>query len=262
MGELRTDLVTVLRAWRRQPSLPLLVVSSRVLYGLALLAVTRAPVPLLSRLLVLVAIPFLLLSAGLSGAEREWYRTVFDGGRFGLRDLVAAIYRYAGRFVALGLLFGVPLLAFDWWLLQVAVSAQPFRPGSVAGAVRTARLLGTVPLVIVDFLLTFVSPALVFSTRHVIDAILDGILMIRRLWPKTLPYVLFPPLALQAIGLTSTSAFGPLSWIEVVVTSLLLLWAVGATSLFYLRHAPEVLEARGGPRPVDVLASSGGPQHE
>jgi hypothetical protein len=89
----------------------------------------------------------------------------------------------------------------------------------------------------IDLLMTFVTPALAFSTYRARTAIRIGVSMIAQHWPATIGYILVPPLAILVV----TSLFGTELSIaaSVAVTILTLwvsLWFKGATARFYLRH--------------------------
>src|SRR5207247_11202300 len=50
-----------------------------------------------------------------------------------------------------------------------------------------------------DFLLTFVTAALAYTTRSAVRGLAMGVAMIRQTWPRSALYVLCPPLALNLL---------------------------------------------------------------
>jgi hypothetical protein len=102
-----------------------------------------------------------------------------------------------------------------WWLVYVGVGS-----------------------LITDFLLTFVTPAIVYNTRRARSAIGIGLRLLRLTWPYAAVYVLFPPLAVLLLTRYST---GPVGWggaALIVVSSLVNLVAKGAVASYYLRLMP------------------------
>lgn len=93
--------------------------------------------------------------------------------------------------------------------------------------------------VVTDVSLTFVTPALAFSTRRVRRALAIGLRMIRSEWPVSAWYVLVPPLAavliVQILTRTSDVPVG-IQLLTSAFATLLNLWFKGATAAFYLRR--------------------------
>ncbi len=90
--------------------------------------------------------------------------------------------------------------------------------------------------VAMDFALTFVTPALAYTTRSALRALGMGLVMIRQAWPRCALYVLCPPLALNLLHLVypvgSVTVGLAISSVLVVVSLL----AKGAIAAFYLRE--------------------------
>jgi len=86
-----------------------------------------------------------------------------------------------------------------------------------------------------DFALTFVTPALAFTTRSAWRAVGIGLAMIRQTWPRSALYVLCPPLALNLL-----SYICPVGVVlRFILTSVFVfvgLLAKGAIAGFYLRE--------------------------
>lgn len=127
---------------------------------------------------------------------------------------------------------------FIWRFLRLALLTAPVTlagagVGWLIGRTLFAAYLGLiVAAVLLDFLLTFVTTALAFSTRRVRDALARGLGMIRSEWPQSALYVLVPPLA-----------------VLIVVH-----FAAGASSLRNLRRAFDAIEA--GRRPPRLAESA------
>ncbi len=88
-----------------------------------------------------------------------------------------------------------------------------------------------------DVLLTFVTPALAYSTDRPAKAIALGWRLLRQDWPQCAWYALTPPLALilitralprSSLAVVPAAIFGTLAW-------MLNLWFKGATAAYYLR---------------------------
>jgi hypothetical protein len=144
------------------------------------------------------------------------------------------------RFVVLGLLFGLTLLTFLFVAVRILGMEVP--------------LVGGVALIVgVDFLLTFVTPALAYSTRSVPSALSIGLTLIRQTWPRSALYVLCPPLALNALNYmfpVGGVIVHSIVTAAVVLTGLL---AKGAIAAFYLRERGSYSEdgaAYIGPEPA------------
>src|SRR5439155_25886579 len=58
----------------------------------------------------------------------------------------------------------------------------------------------TAVAILLDFALTFVTPALAFSTRRAKEALAMGLRMIPSEWPRAALYVLVPPLAILLVA--------------------------------------------------------------
>jgi hypothetical protein len=146
------------------------------------------------------------------GVERIWYLRALN----------------AGTIAVLGLIMFVPLLILIS-ALRSSVTTSPQRV-----------FVLTVFIVGVDFALTFVTPALSFTTRKVRDGLKLGLRMIRMEWPRCALYVLAPPLAIQAIvGLRWIASLGVVgSYAISGVAAALGLAFKGATAAFFLRRYP------------------------
>ena len=207
------DFIAAVGAWGKQPALPL--ISVLVWAGPGFIPDETA--------LLVVELLILLFSAGWAGTERIWYLRAFRG--VGIRPTEAwnLTWSFVGRFVRLGLLVFLalmPALVIGYWntslmLLAIAILGVP-----------------------IDTALTFVLPALSYSTNSVGAALRIGLRMIRTEWPASAVYVLLPPLAmLAAVRVLPASKVGVAGRIGITVaTTLLYIAFKGATAAFYLRR--------------------------
>jgi hypothetical protein len=207
------DLSTSVRAWGHHPALPILSI-----------LIWAAPAFFPDDPLILVVdLPLLLFSAAWAGTERIWYLRAFRRGSIRPGELWRLTWAFVGRFARLGLLRLVaflPVLAIAYWNLSlltfsIAILAAP-----------------------IDMALTFVTPALSYTTSSVTTALRAGLHMVRSEWPASALYVLAPPLAiLIATRTLPASTVGIPGRIGLAVaTTLLYLAFKGATAAFYLRR--------------------------
>jgi hypothetical protein len=222
------DIRAALGVWRRFPALPLMTTGYAGLTAAASSSWVGAPAA------GLVVIIFL----GWVGSERVWYLRAFTGRTLTARAALRASLSYWGRFVALS--FSLMLLTIPLYL-PVFVYGGLFDQDRVK-AHESLPLWALVYLAIgsllVDFLLTFVTPAIVFNTRRARSAIRIGFRLLRLTWPHTAGYVLFPPLA---VVLLTRFSRGPVGWggaALIVASSLINLVAKGAVAAYYLRIMP------------------------
>ena len=221
--EFRNDLSTSLKAWRVAPLLPLASV--------ALYSMSYIPTPLWW-----LSVPILLFSVGWVGSERIWYLRIYRNEGINPRELWRMTWAFLGRFIILGLLTAIvwsPVL----FLAFLNVWNDPENTER-AFSTPTVWVASAMLTVVIDFALTFVTPALAFSTRRVGEAVRLGFRMLREHWPRTAWYALVPPLAvvimLRAAEPTALSLWGRIA--VSAGSTLLNLWFKGATAAFYLRR--------------------------
>ena len=89
-----------------------------------------------------------------------------------------------------------------------------------------------------DVLLTFVTPALAYTTRSVRAALRLGLRMLTKTWPRSAWYALTPGLVL--VTAISFARRSPASFLMTAVVSVVALWFKGAVAAFYLRVLPEL----------------------
>ncbi|HLK88583.1 MAG TPA: hypothetical protein VKZ18_01740 [Polyangia bacterium] len=178
-----------------------------------------------------------VLGLGWYGAERVFFLRRREGKPVTFGDLLESAPNFLGRFLSLGILVGVVVAP-----LNASVSALAVRKMGPAG-LHAARVEALVVFVAVDFLLTFATPALVFSTRSVRQALRIGVSMIRQTWPRSGLYVLCPPLALSMLNVVYPTELPVVRLVSTATFVLLALLAKGATVAFYLRERPATLDA-------------------
>jgi hypothetical protein len=225
------DIARSIRVWRSSPGLPLLTL---VILGAWSLVPATGWFGLLGLFLT-------LLAAGWAGTQRIWYLRAFRGKRMTRSDVVDYTLIFTWRFLKLGVLTGLALLP--------AILAFSF-------AETTLRFLALVAVSLaIDALLTFVTPALSYSTRKVLQAIAIGVPMIVREWPTCRWYVLVPPLAMLVVARGSTVAVTGLTMTAVLLTLgavLIGLVFKGATAAYYLRRVRVPDEGAIAPRPSQI----------
>lgn len=183
----------------------------------------------------LIAIIFM---AGWVGTERMFYLRAYRGRPIGAREALGFTRRFMGRYIWLGLATTLPMILF--YLAIGAAFGMSFGGGS--DTVWAAVVPDIIVLIIWDVMLTFVTPALAYSTPVVGEAFRVGVRMLRAEWPATAWYALVPPLAIVALTYLRPvgSGMSAVWWIASGVATLLNLLAKGATAAFYLRRHPEV----------------------
>jgi hypothetical protein len=247
----RADLEWALSVCRTHPLLPVL----SLLIGLAPLVssfgshrsvhdgvVTTAPASPGHQALSGVVSLAVLALVGWPGTQRLWFLRAATGRTMGAGEWFGLTFRYFGRFAVLG-------------LTLVAVGSPLFIAGGIWYAEHTHRLadgtvtapapggwflvIGAVITVLLDVAFTFVTPAIVFTSHRIRDAVPVGFRLLVRSWPAAAPYALLPPLAAVAVSLYS--GLRPAVSIPLVAASTLLNLVVkGATAAYYLRVMPSV----------------------
>lgn len=207
-----TDLRSAVRVWRAHPYLPLVAM---VLWALA--RVRFFPVQLVLAL-AWVSWP---------GVVRIWYLRAFSDKDLRPTELIGLWRAFFWRYVRLGLVLVVPAFILA---VVVQLDAHPDR--------FTVIFVGWT--FVADFALTFVTPALAYSTGRVGDAFGRGLRMIRDEWPRCALYLLAPPLAIETLfGLRRIAAVGVVtSFVLAMVAAALGVAFRGATAAFYLRRQP------------------------
>jgi hypothetical protein len=208
------DLQVSLRAWRRDPLLP--VVSLVVLYGIGILPAGGTG--------GLIGAILGLLGLGWQGTERLWYRQIFDGTGISVAELWSATWRYFPRYLLLSLL--VVLM-----LLPLGAGAQ-----LLGSAASTVRLVFAVVAAVAAVFLTFVLPALAFTSRRVRDGVRIGWRILKEDWRRCRWYALFPAgasLVASRLSVLEVAVPGPV-W--TALATVVIVVFDGAVVRYYLRR--------------------------
>lgn len=199
------DLVKAAHAWTMAPALPL--ASVLVMLPLETDSVIAPPlraaypgVPW-SAFAVFIEVPFLLFGFGWLGTQRIWYLRIFRGANLAAREAWELSWKFLGRYFVLGVLVGFPIFA-----LYLGVLLWQIRGAAATGS--APHVVFPIWLLIaflaywfvVDLVLTFVAPALAYTTARVRESWAIGQRMLRRTWPHCAVYALLPPLTLLALG--------------------------------------------------------------
>lgn len=209
-----------MRAWAKAPMLPVLSVVIGVAEGIVSVRRMRLPVDFI------VLFGFQLALAGWVGTQRIWYLRTWRGVSMAASEVFQFTARLLGRFLRLGLIVVALMIPFTLFALVFGRSAT-------AGALVISGLA-----VVVDFILTFSTPALAYSTARAGDAMRIGVRTLRETWPQCAWYALLPPLAIASAGrllpesVLSTDA----RVVYLGVTALLALLFKGAAAAFYIRR--------------------------
>jgi hypothetical protein len=230
------DLGQALKVWRGHPRLPLLAL---LIEGgpYIVTAITYWLIgypgcdgvrgtgcgPLLGLMPWLTAI-FMLVFLGWYGTQRIWYLRAFRGGQFQRGEFWPLNSAFRGRYFRLGILSVLAMV--PGMFLALAIGGY----GGVAVFITWTFA--------VDAALTFVTPALAFSTRSAFEALRAGLQLARRTWPASALYILIPPLAIRLAAATVSSQRSAviLAIVADTISVLLLCWFRGATARFYLRY--------------------------
>ena len=172
-----------------------------------------------------------LLWLGWCGAERIFFLRRLQQVPVTMGQVFGFIPSFMGRFFTLALLTTIPVG------LAVGVAAVAMAPDFDMQS-RFFQVVACLIMAVGDFALTFVTPALAFTTRSVWQALGIGFRMIRQTWPRSGLYVLCPPLALNFVNVIFPMHQIGLRLLVAGVATLLGLIAKGATAAFYLREKP------------------------
>ncbi len=220
-GEFKGDLRASLRAWASAPLLPVISV---LLY-----LTVYIPKPWWW-----LSLPVVLFGVGWLGTERIWYLRIYRNEEITADELQLLTRAFFGRFMRLG------LLAVLVWVPLFIVAIQNADPERAEGIFTTPAMwiASAVLGVAFDFTLTFVTPALAFTTRRVRHALRLGVGMLREHWPRTGWYAVVPPLAvLLMLRIAEPASLGIIPRLLIAAGSALLnLLFKGATAAFYLRR--------------------------
>jgi hypothetical protein len=180
-------------------------------------------------LTVPLSLAFLVFNLGWFGSERIFFLHRLEGRPVTLRHLLRLVRPFCGRFAGLAFFVGAPIVGAIV-LVEFAIK------GDGGPAKLWLYWIFGLVTVAVDFGLTFVTPALAYTTPSAAEAMSIGAAMIRETWPRCMLYVLCPPLALN-LGILIAPTENP--WVDLAATIVLVtfgLVAKGAIAAFYLRE--------------------------
>jgi hypothetical protein len=218
----RGDLRASARAWKTAPGLVVTTGSLLVVeYALGAASVSSAWffVPIIA---------VNILAAGFSGTQRIWYLRAFNNERLRASELSPLTTAFLGRFIRLGIV--------------TSLAGIPITTAFTIAAGHTGLVIGSVIWwLVIDFALTFVTPALAFTTHSVRGAFAIGRRMIVDTWPTSRWYVFTPGLAVAALVWTRPLAIiGAWGAAGIGIGGgMLALWFKGAIAAYYLRRYPE-----------------------
>ncbi len=227
----RNDTAASGRVWVRQPWLPILTVVVWLPLSGAWAPEFRFG-PLL---------PVFAFALGFLGMQREWYAMAFSGARPSARRIWSRSWRYFVRFLPVAV---VALVAFPLLIGGVVVPIV-LRLGSASDFhTELLRIEITVAAwsFLLDFLLTFVMPALVFTTANPFKAFAIGMRYLRHAWSAVKWHALVPPTAVIVVG-QIISGHQTAAMYGVTLTllgAMLNLLFKGAQVAAYLVHADEL----------------------
>jgi hypothetical protein len=215
------DVRASLGVWRKAPLLPMtttLVAAVSSPYLLTALFESWAGA---------ILIPIELFAIGwFGGTQLIWYRRAFDGRPMRPGELIPLTWSMIARYFWLYFLAVVPIV--------VVVFAAIWRPTlHFDSPVTRAGLLAYG--VVLAMVLTFMNPALAFSTRRVSKAIPIGLGMLVQGWPANWGYIFVPGVVGGALG--SAYWFVPSlgrAVLEMGITLIYFIFA-GAIARHYLR---------------------------
>lgn len=213
------DVGAAWRVWLAHPLLPLIT------------AVLWLP-SLLPGALGVLALPFGLFLLGWNGTQRIWYLRAFRGRSIDASEGWRFTWRFFGRHLVAALAIALPIMLV--FMLPVIVG-QADRLGDARTLPASIAIAAAVATLVLDVVLTFVMPALAFTTRRVTDAMGIGTRMLRAEWPRDAAYALVPPLALLSVSQATNAGWGPFAGLASLLIGLLM---KGAIAAYYLRRHP------------------------
>lgn len=211
-------------------------------------------------ILQLFYVPHLIIWCGWVGVERIFFLQRFRGEKLRLSRSPALVLRFIPRYLLLFVMLSVPLV--------VLLSTQFITSSSFAAPILFLgpwlSLVLLVPALIV--LMTFVTPALAYSTKSTFRGLALGVRFLRDRWGQCKLYALFPILIWLVVILLSAGArsFGLLTQLGAGVVSVyLILLLKGATARFYIAEIKHDITSEGaafvGARDPEIVQASRAP---
>jgi hypothetical protein len=250
----RDDLRLSLSAWRAAPAMPTLTAA---LAALASLPIVFAGHPGAATATSFLLLPVSLFILGFRGTARVWFVRVWQGNAMSLGEVWTLSWRFLGRMLVLGLLVAIPYAA------ALGIFYGAIYPAGFS-ALTTLGIAGGISTFLLDVALTFVVPAIVFTSPSAREACRIGLRMLKEHRRHALAYLLAPPLALAVVSrlIVRATPGGAVYLIEQVVIALLDVLFKGAITAYYLRHAPPPLAPPTARSPERADATPGAPSPE
>ena len=235
------DVKKALGAWRARPSFVLLALVFHIPFWFAPVYDWAAPIGSL----------MYIAYVGFVGTERLWYLATWKGMTLTPKEIAGATWSYWPRFAVLGVVSTVAYI-----LLTVPLSGIGYLLPS--GSLLEETVVRGLSVLGVDLVLTFMSPALAYTTKDPRNGMALGWRFLTEQGRGITPYALAPPLLMIGLLQRTPNEFLAL---EVrlpvgLVASLLYLLLKGATAAKYLRHhevtaepAVSLIERPGAPVP-------------
>jgi hypothetical protein len=223
-----SDTAVSARVWRSQPALPLLT----LVVWLPISGLWGYPY-------FWTHLPFAAFALGFLGMQREWYANAFAGMRPSPRRIWSRSWRYFVRFLP------IAIASSAAWIGLVGVVIVPLlvRSSSDFASFRLRiEIAFALWSFVVDLVLTFVMPALVFATANPFKATVIGMRYLRRSWSAVKWHALVPPMAIIVIGQIIRGGHTAVAY-GVTITligAMLNLLFKGAQLRAYLGHADEL----------------------
>lgn len=180
------DLVGAVRALARVPLVPLITI------GLVVLGAA------LTGQIFFVSLPLSLFETGWAGTQQIWTLGVEVDRPVSTDEVWLVTWRYVGRYFLLSLSYA-PIMILLTYILIWRQDGLVFSDN--------IRYVFAGPLVLIEIALTFVVPALAFSTRSLRQAFRIGLRLLRRNWRRDFVYAIAPAVTLQSAYTFISPAF-------------------------------------------------------
>ena len=198
MREFTGDIRLAARAWWSAPLLPVfslaIALAQEVLVLMNISAGSKFPIELAS-------IAVTIFRIGSVGTERIWYLRSFQGEAMQPGLVWSLSWRFVRPYLRLGLVVFGPLFVYVL-ATSLAVGGAALRSGASATLSLPAWFFASTSALVIlaDFVLTFATAAVAYTTRSAWEALRINWQTITRFWPASAAYVLFPPLAILLVS--------------------------------------------------------------
>jgi len=228
------DVASAADALIRQPSVPLVSLALVLFPGDTSRSGDHSAVATL--LITAATFTDMLFYAGWLGAEGVFFQRRLEGKPVSLPHLLRLVKPFVSRFLVLGVFFGIVFLSSFFALADILGMDITHLPDTAAQLPFSFQVWIAVLAIVTDFSLTFVTPALAYTTRSAVRSVGIGFAMIGQTWPRSALYVLCPPLALNLLNYIFPVGGLALQLLLTSVVTLVGLLAKGAIAAFYLRE--------------------------